>query len=424
MQETFLHYIWQSRSLDFCQLKTTQDEPIKIQQFGHHNENAGPDFLEAKISLSDVIWSGSVEMHIKSSMWHQHNHDADPAYENVILHVVWEHDQEILHRDGQIIPCVQLRDFVDQELIEKYDLLTHQISEFPCHYALPKVAVFQQQAMLEKSAIERLQQKATVVFEILQQVNYDWEEVSFRMMLTGFGMKVNKSPMIRLGETLPYKYLKKHADQPLLVEALLFGQAGMLNKVSDHYGEELFNHYRFLAHKYELSTSLQRPQWKFSRLRPINFPTIRLAQLAQLFAKHPQLFDSILHLTQLKEITSLFNISASRYWLSHYDFGKNWSKETTTLIGKNMIHHLIINVFAPILVAASQYFDEQQSMDKAIQWLEAIPTESNKITRKFEKMMFPVVNAMDSQGCLSLYYNYCLKKNCLRCNIGTAILKS
>jgi hypothetical protein len=423
MQEQFLHYVWNTRSFDQKDLLTTENQTITIEYPGHHNEDAGPDFLEAKIKIDGVMWAGSIEMHLKSSYWHQHRHSQDPAYENVILHVVWEDDQAITYPEGNAIPCLVLPTYVDPTLLDRYDTLLHQIGDIPCQYAIPGVLPIIQRGMLEKAAVERLHAKASEVIGLVNHLNQDWEETCYRLTLAAFGMKVNKKSMERLAETLPFKWIKKHTDRPIMIESLLFGQAGLLDQKEEAYCQELTQHFEFLRHKYNLASSLHRPQWKFSRLRPANFPTIRLAQAAAFFAQHPLLFDNILHMDELKPVSQLFRVETNEYWQHHYDFGKPFAKSGSTKIGLSMVHHLIINVFAPVLVAASRYFDKPEYLDKAMTWLENVPAESNKITRKFGSVGIEPSHSLDSQGCLSLYYEYCLKKNCLRCNIGASILR-
>jgi hypothetical protein len=422
MQEAFLHYIWKTRSFDHSQLITSDGRPITIMTPGTHNDDAGPDFLEARVKIGDMVWSGAVEMHIKSSNWLQHRHSEDPAYENVILHVVWDHDQEISYPEGQPIPSLPLAPHVDPSLLDRYVTLMHQMGELPCNYAISDISDITCKTMLEKSAIERLETKANEINDLLRSQNHDWEEVCYRLILAAYGMKVNKTPMIRLSETLPFKWIKKHSDQPTIVEALLFGQAGLLFEAKDQYVDSLIQHYEFYAHKYNLSTSLQRPQWKFSRLRPANFPTLRLAQVAAFLAQNPSIFDRIIHEDQYAGIIRLFEAPVSDYWQLHFDLGKP-SSHKINKPGRTMIHHVMINVFAPVLVAAGKYLDKHDLIDKAMAWLEQVPAESNKITRKFEAIGIKPIHALDSQGCLSLYYDYCLKKNCLQCNIGASILR-
>jgi hypothetical protein len=423
MREDFIQYIWKHRSFDQMDLRTTSNERIHITKTGYHNDDAGPDFLEASIRIGDVVWSGSVEMHIKSSQWYQHGHHQDPGYQNVILHVVWEHDKEVYHPDGQKIPCLIIKDFVSPSLLDKYKELSNQIADIPCQYSVNTVPTIIQKTMLEKAAVERLKSKADEVLSTFNNCHQDWEETCYRLTLAAFGMKVNKSPLVRLAELTPFKLIKKYANEPKKVSSLLFGQAGLLTDQADDFCKDLKETFEFLRHKHELKTSLHRPQWKFSRMRPANFPTIRIAQASAFLSQNPTLFNHLLASSSHAEIHRFFNGSVHQYWEEHYDFGKKRSKSTKTFLGKQMTNHLIINVFAPVLMAASIHFDETSHSDQALHLLENTSSESNKITRKLQNVGIQIDQAIDSQGALSLYYDYCLKKNCLQCNIGGTILR-
>ncbi|MFZ9046241.1 MAG: DUF2851 family protein [Cyclobacteriaceae bacterium] len=423
MREDLLHYLWKHRSFDQVELKTTCGRSIQILKPGFHNHNAGPDFLEAQIRIDAVAWFGSVELHIKSSDWYQHKHDSNSNYDNVILHVVWEEDRKVFHRDGQLIPCLEIRDLTDTTLLYKYKELTCQISDIPCQFSIQSVPSIIQQSMLENVAVERLKAKAKEVLKTFNSLNQDWEETSYRLIMRAFGTKVNKVPMLRLAELMPFRLLKKYLNEPDTCAALLFGQAGLLLRSKHAYVESLNKRFQYLKHKHSLKTSLDRPQWKFSRMRPANFPSLRLAQYSAFITQNPFLYGYLIELSAFSEIERLFKVSTHTYWEDHYDFNKVRNQKSKPIVGKQMVEHLVINVFSPLLTAVSVHFDQSTYMDRALQLLKNTPSESNTITRKLKKVGIETDNALTSQGALALYYNYCLKKNCLQCNIGGRILR-
>jgi hypothetical protein len=423
MREDLLHYLWKHRSFDQVGLKTTCGKPIQILKTGYHNHNAGPDFLEAQIQIDVVSWNGSVELHVNSSDWYQHKHDSNSNYDNVILHVVWEEDRQVYHADGQLIPCLEIKDLIDPALLYKYKELTYQISDIPCQFSIQSVPSIIQKGMLEKVAVERLKVKAEEVLKTFNSLNQDWEETSYRLTMSAFGTKVNKVPMLRLAELMPFRLLKKYLNEPDTCAALLFGQAGLLLRSKHAYVTGLNERFQYLKHKHALSTSLERPQWKFSRMRPANFPSIRIAQLSAFITQNPTLYGYLTELSVFSEIERLFKVITHPYWENHYDFNKVRSRKSEPIIGKQMVDHLIINVFSPLLMAVSIHFDQSTYMDRALEMLEKTSSESNTITRKLRKVGIETDNALTSQGALALYYNYCLKKNCLQCNIGGTILR-
>ena len=295
MHEGFICYIWQFQYFDKKELKTAQGEKIEVFKPGIGNTHAGPDFSNAKVKIDGIDWVGTVEIHPKSSGWMEHWHDLDPAYENVVLHVVWQNDQPIYRSDKTLLPTLELKDRVDESLIIQYKKLVNTSFSIPCKKSFPQVDEVVKRSMLDRTLMQRLEAKAAQVLEILNHHHGDWQQTAFILLARNFGFKVNSDPFMQLAQSLSYKTLLKHTDKPLQIEALIFGQAGFLDiAVGDEYYQLLRREYNVLSQKYSLSTrKLKRAQWRFLRLRPANFPTVRLAQFAALVAQEKNVFSKI-----------------------------------------------------------------------------------------------------------------------------------
>lgn len=417
MQESFLHYIWQYQYYNKESLETSQGEQILVLHVGQHNTDAGPDFSQARIVIGGIEWSGHVEIHFKSSQWFDHHHDRDQAYDNVILHVVWEDDAAIKRKDDTIIPTITLKARVDQKLISRYRSLVESAFTIPCSKSLADVSEIIRLSTLDQVLVERLQQKSEVVHGILGTTKNDWEETCYRLLCKNFGFKVNDEPFVLLTQSLPYKILLKHADQPIQVEALLFGQAGFLSLTKgDEYYQVLRREYKILQRKYSLEP-LHYSQWRFLRLRPANFPTVRISQIASLLVNHKNLFSKILTITDHRELYTLFSNPPSSYWQEHYHFRKK-SKSKTPTIGRSSIYSIIINSVVPLLAAYSSRTDNYIYMERAIDFLQKTPLENNTIIRQWKDLGWVGKSSFDSQALIGLYNQYCVKRRCLSCTIG------
>jgi len=423
--ESFLHYIWQFQYFRKDDLKTSKGEALQVFQPGIRNSNSGPDFEEAKVKIGKLEWRGSVEIHIKASGWNDHHHSADQAYEKVVLHVVWENDKTIQRTDGSIMPTLELKNRVDPSLWNRYKTLFTSAESIPCATSWHKIPDIIKLSMLDKTVVQRLESKAEVVKDLLSKNNNDWEETCYQLLCRNFGFKVNAEPMLQLAHVLPYKILLKHLDKPIQIEALLFGQAGFLEKVKeDEYTIVLKREYNLLSKKYSLTTKqMNAVQWRFLRLRPANFPTVRLAQLASLLSSQKNLFSKILESTSYKRLTSLLAVDQSEYWQHHYQAGKK-SKTTVPSLGKSSVQNIIINTITPLLTAYGQLHDEQGLIDRTVDVLQHIPAENNKIVREWSALGYTVTSAFDSQGLIELYNNFCMKRRCLECTVGSHIIKS
>jgi arsenate reductase-like glutaredoxin family protein len=421
--EAFLHYIWQFQYFSKEDLRTSEGDLLEIFHPGIANSNAGPDFSNARIKIENLEWRGSVEIHIKASGWSDHQHSSDEAYEKVVLHVVWENDRSIFHSDGSPIPTLELKGRVATEQWTRYKNLISNPESIPCSNHWIKVPDLSKLAMLDKAVAIRLQSKSKIIEATLAKTHGDWEETCYRVLCKNFGFKVNADAMEQLAETISYKTILKSSDKPYHIEALLLGQAGFLEKSSkDEYILLLKREFTLLSKKFNLEgKQMREAQWRFLRLRPANFPTIRLAQLAALFSMHTNLFSKILACKTSKELTELFHVTQSEYWIEHYQVDKP-SAANIDGLGKSSIQNLIINTVAPLLTAYGKLHDDQNYVDRAIDLLQNTPSENNKITRQWNELGFKVKTAFDSQGLIELHNSYCIKRRCLECTVGMHIV--
>jgi hypothetical protein len=424
MNESFLHYIWQLQYFDKKDLKTTDGEAIMIVSPGKGNTNAGPDFLTAKIRIGNIDWAGSVEIHTNASAWKSHGHQGDPAYDNVILHVVWQNDTPALRADGTRIPTLELQMRVDLGLIREYTKLVNNPSSIPCEKSLGGVDGITKISMLDRALMQRLENKASNVLQLFHQAGKDWEEVAFQLTARNFGFKINNEPFFALTQSVSRKTLLKHGDNLTQIEALLFGQSGFLDySIKDDYLKLLQREYHVLAAKYDLEKEKIKPTlWKFMRLRPANFPTLRIAQFSALIHKNKNLFAAIAEARHLTDIKSLFDISTSDYWHRHYRFGRSTARSIATL-GEDSVDNIVINTVAPLLVAYGKYRDDQLFTDRAVEFLHKTPSETNKIVKTWKSLNIESHSAFDSQALIELNNNFCLKRRCLSCHIGASLLK-
>lgn len=418
MNEQFLHYVWKYQKFNYSDLQTIDGDSLHIFQPGSHNHNAGPDFSEARVKIGEIEWAGNVEIHTRASDWNIHGHQHDAAYDSVVLHVVWQADELIL-QNGMVVPTLELKDRIDPELIKNHKSLINQVTDIACATPILEMDQVTITSMISNAAIERFEGKGRNSFNKVSD-NMGWEEACYQSIGSTYGLKVNvENFIVLLGQT-PLKILRKYAHNLKMVEAILFGQAGFLEKPVDDYQKELKDQYEFVMHKHNLSRPLERFQWKFGRLRPASFPTIRIAQMASLLHQTPALFQKILSIDDYAEIRKLIKVRQSQYWLDHFDFGK--PSEKTYLIGDQFVGILIINALVPMLVAYGKYMGEQQWIDKAIRWLEVLPPENNKITRLWKTHQIQPENAFDSQGLIHRYNEYCIKRRCLQCEVGVKII--
>ncbi|MEO5501557.1 MAG: DUF2851 family protein [Ginsengibacter sp.] len=421
MNESLLQYIWQFQYYNRNELTTTKGSSLQIINAGTNNSNQGPDFKNAKIKINDTVWAGHIELHVQSSHWKAHGHSKDSNYNNIILHVVWQHDCEINDTSGNDLPTLELHERVSKLLLEKFNSLLKQPKFIPCENQLPTLTGISIVSWKQRLIAERLLQKSENIFNLLKQNGFHWEETFWWLIATNFGLKVNSNAFLKIAQSLPLALIAKNKDNLLKIESLLFGQAGLLeNEFNEHYAVLLQKEYAFFKKKYKLSPIDESIY--FLRMRPANFPTIRLAQLAQLLFQSEHLFSIIRETTSLKELRKLFMVSANDYWNYHYIFNEEANYKEKRL-GNEMINNIIINTVIPVLFSFGLHHQDEEVKEKAIKWLEELPAEKNKITRGYTNIGFINKNALDSQSLLQLKNAYCAEKRCLECSIGNAILK-
>jgi hypothetical protein len=420
MQEDFLHHIWKHKSFDTSCLKTTNGEAVIIKQFGQHNYNAGPDFFNAQIAIAEQLWAGNVEIHIKSSDWYVHHHELDKAYDNVILHVVWEHDTDIFRKDNSVIPTLELKEYVNRALVSNYDKLMQSKSWINCEKSFPNVDDFLLSNWLERLYIERLEVKSEVIQQLLKTSNNDWEAVLFKMLLKNFGLKVNGESFFSLANAIDFSVVRKLKNNTTDMEALLFGQANLLtDDIENGYFINLKQHYAYLKQKFKLNNQGVLPL-QFFRLRPPNFPTIRLSQFVNLYASHQNLFSKIIDLKTIEEFYKFFKIGVTDFWMSHYTFSKDSNKSKKQLT-TSFIDLLIINTIIPLKFSYAQNQGKQVE-DELFELIRQVKIEKNSIISKFLELKPLEKNALYSQGLLQLKQNYCDKNKCLQCAVGNSLI--
>ncbi|MEL6389371.1 MAG: DUF2851 family protein [Bacteroidota bacterium] len=420
LKEELLHYLWQMKRFDQNDLRTTSGLELSIQAFGQLNHDAGPDFNNGRILVDGTSWVGHIEMHLLSSDWYRHRHHDDPAYDNVVLHVVYHHDREIIRRDGTTIPCLELESRIDQHTLDQYQSLLSTRNWVPCEKHLSTVSELTKRSTLDRMLAERLAQKAQLLATELEQLNGDLATLIYQRFAYSLGLTVNASAMQRLARCIPYRILAKHRDDLFQLESLLFGTSGLIPSThQDDYVNALRREFAILRSKYELE-SLQAVEWKYFKLRPAAFPTIRIAQLAKLIHQIPRL-DDLLIQGSVSEIHTQMAVKAEGFWKYHYTWDTASSPRAKTL-GKSKREVIIINTVAPILWLIGETKSEQRSKDKAIHLLESVKGEKNHITNKWAALGMPNESAMDSQGLVHLKKQFCNQSKCLACPVGVNIM--
>lgn len=423
MREDFLHYLWRLARFDLRDLRTTRGEPITIQHFGIHNTNAGPDFGEARLRIDGLQWAGKVEMHVKSSEWYAHGHDTDSAYDGVILHVVLEEDRVVYRRDGTRIPCLELNGRIPAGVRNRYWRLMHGANWVPCERGLPEVGDPVRRIWLQRVLAERLNRRAKAFATRLDRSGRDWEQAFYELVARAMGGSVNAEAMEMLARSLPLRVVLKHKHSLLQLEALFFGQSALLPAAEDGedgYVTRLRREYALLRTKHGLNP-IPAASWRFLRMRPNNFPTVRIAQLACLCYRSGQLFGKALAAVGAKELTNMFDVSLSNYWRTHYRFGPA-VKAGERRLGTQTIRLLLINAVAPAYVAYARARREDRYRERALDLLEELPAERNAVVDRWRKLGWSAGSAAESQALLELKHEYCDARRCTSCTVGCAIL--
>lgn len=417
MTERLLQYIWQFQYYNLSDLVTEEGETLQVIHPGSLNTHQGPDFTGARIKINNTTWAGSVELHINSSDWRQHKHSADKNYKNVVLHVVWKNDVELNLPFATFV----LEDKVPKLLLSRYDELMNANSFIACEKNIHLVDDLNWQSWKARVLVERLEDKTSQVLEYLQQNSNHWEETCWWLLAKNFGIKQNSLAFEKVAQSIPLNLLAKHKAQIHEAEALLFGQAGLLEATfREDYPKLLQREYQFLQKKYKLKKV--EASMFFLRMRPSNFPTVRLAQLAMLVHQSLHLFSKIKESTDLGSIRKLLNVTANDYWHYHYTFDETTAFKKKNL-GEQMINNIIINTVVPILFAYGHHHKENHYKDKALQWLEQLKAEKNVISQGFAALGVESRTAFDSQALIQLKNNYCNNKRCLDCTIGNKLIR-
>ena len=421
MNEDFLHYAWKYRLFDQENLVSCQGHSLELIDTGQLNRDSGPDFFESRIKIDDLLWVGNIEIHLKSSDWYRHNHDKDLAYNNVILHVVLGNDKDVVLSNGRLLPCLELK--IPAHFLNKYQSLMLSQSWIPCQVDFPKLNNFFVNHWLDRMLLERLERKADEIKKIYHQNSNSWEETFYQLVARYFGMKVNADPFEQLARSIPLKILAKHKNSLLQLEAILFGQAGFLDDSipENLYYLDLQREYQFLKRKFKLKP-IEKIRWKFMRIHPVNFPTVRIAQLANLIYQSQSLFSKIKQIENVDKFYLLLGAEASEYWDNHYRFGEKVDFKKK-ILGKSTLDILIINAIIPILFVYGKEISDHLYVDRALLFLEKMKPEKNSIVKLWKECGVDVRSAYHSQSLLHLKSEYCSKYKCLECELGNRIIR-
>ena len=421
MREDFLHFVWQHGLFDKDNLQTRDGQSLEIISPGFSNSGQGPDFTDARIRIDGRLWAGNVEIHKKSSDWFAHHHEKDPAYDSVVLHVVHIFDMPVYNTHDVYIPVLELKDRIPAKILNNYNALFNNKHPLACAGRLTGIDTPLQTMWMERLYVERLERRTLQFREMLEQTVHDWEGVLYATLLRYFGMPYNTSVFEQLAAALPYEVFKKYISNLMQLEALLMGTAGLLDQVpEDAYTRSLQEEFKFLSEKHGLKPLAVKP--KFGRMRPANFPTIRLAQFAMIYHRNPQLFTHLVHRVDLDGWTETLRVGTSEYWRTHYLPGKE-SKERDKVTGHSFVQKLIVNAIIPVQFAWQTAYgtpDIEPLLELAVR----LPAEDNRITRLFVEQGLPNKNALQSQALIQLKTNYCDPRQCTRCAFGNRLLRS
>ena len=423
MEEQLLHFIWHRKLFQPDDLVTTQGETVEIIHTGIPNQDQGPDFLQARIKIDDQLWAGHVEIHIRSSAWYLHGHETDPHYNNVILHVVWTEDQPVYTADRFLIPCIELEGRVDPQLLARYHHLMNNQEWVPCASSLLQVSPLIRSTWLERLMAERLEHKTSHITTLLARTGQHWEQVFFVLLARQLGAPSNSDTMEELCLKIPWNVLRKHGNRLDQIEAILFGCAGMLEKESqEEYPGQLKKEFDFLKKKYAFGV-LPGLRWKFMRMRPVHFPTVRIAQLAVMIY-HTTHFITLLEEMETADqwIRRLMVQPANEFWKDHYHFSST-APPCSKRLGKSTAEAIVVNVVATVMFLYGKIHGRPNLKEHALSLLRALPAERNAIISGWESCGWRVEDAGQTQSLLHLKKNYCDQRRCMHCAIGLQVLK-
>lgn len=421
--EQLLHYVWKHKIFPLTPLQTTSGQPVEVIDPGLPNMNAGPDFFNAKLKIDGTLWVGNVEIHTRASDWYRHGHDRDKSYDNVIMHIVDESDCEVHHTDGEEVPQILLH--CPESISRRYDELKQAEIYPPCYSILSTLPKLTVHSWLSALQVERFDQKARTIAERLERCNQHWEDVFFITLARNFGFGLNGDAFEAWANHLPFRAVDKHRDNLFQVEAFFMGQAGLLEETSgdDVYYQKLQKEFQYLQHKFDLPVPMTSDQWRFLRLRPGNFPHVRLAQLANLYHREQSLFSRVMAAETVEDVKKILVTRASAYWEEHFTFQKTSPRQEKRL-GENALNLILINTVIPFLYAYGLHKADESLCERATRFLESLKAENNHVTRLWGGAGLPVFTASDSQALLQLQKEYCDKKDCLRCRFGYEYLRN
>jgi hypothetical protein len=425
-KEDFLQAVWKYQYFDKNGLRSSDGQTLEVKKIGLHNFYHGPDFLESCIKIGGLDLFGHVEVHRKASDWKNHEHDADTRYNSVILHVVYENDSEIFRNDGTKIPTLELKGKILLDVVRNYEKLISSGDGLLCSEFLPEILPILKFSMLEKALVERLEDKSTSVFHILEGTKGDWEETSYRWLFQSFGFKTNSLSMLRLSESIPYRTLQKLSNHAKGIEAILLGQADLLpEQPVDEYSKELKSEFEFYMKKYGLKKTVYCQDWKFMGVRPQNNPVLRIVQLAAFLSQNKNIFsEAIYESSKFDVFRQLFTIEVNPYWEKHLRPGVPANQKLSKKLSENTIRLLMINFVVPLWFSYGRYIENSQWKDKCFDLLQELKPEINHITKRFNAYNWICENAFDSQGMIGLFNMYCIQKKCMDCKIGHSLLKT
>lgn len=423
MKEEFISYLWRQGLLKSTGLKTLDGIAVEIISPGLDNQDSGPDFLAAKVRIDGILWAGNVEVHVCSSDWDKHGHQHDEAYDNVILHLVYQGDKMVFNSRAEPIPVLEIKNNVDPKILDRYKNFWTTKCRIPCLPRLDQVSGVLITNWLRHLLMERLERKASEMGRFLNYFSNNWEQVFYFLLARNFGMKTNMVPFGLLAQATPFRVLARCRGQPARIEAILFGQAGMLDReFSETYPAGLKKEYQYQQHKFRLNP-LRASLWKFSRLRPPNFPTIRIAQFAMLMNKPLRLFRATMEAPGPECLHQILETNASGYWDAHYIFEKASVHQTKNL-GKETMNNIIINTISPLQYIYGKETNKPELIVRALAHLHEIPPERNGPVRRWEASGFVPRNAADTQALLEAWKQFCTPGKCLCCRIGHQLMSA
>jgi len=423
LKEDVFHYVWITKNFNVKALKTIDRRDLFIRKFGHHNHDAGPDFLESEIVIDNQSWFGNIEIHTKASDWYRHKHHNDPNYNSVILHVSYIHDKDIVNQAGHKIPAIELKPYLNKHVMKNYATFNDKASFVPCEELIHRIDNTEIELFKEDLLIDRIRSKTKTIDRIFSETKKDWQETWYRFIMRSLGSQINQDAFESTAIALPYKILLKHRNNPMQVYAFLFGQSGFLQSPLDDFTKQLTKEYQFLSKKYDLKP-LPITVWKFARMRPAAFPPLRLAAFAEWVIKEGDFYQGFSQCNQIREVSDMLQVKLHPYWDNHYRLGKVASKVYQKKLSPTFINNMLINAFIPFRFYKAKWLNQPEIQIAVVEMLRELKPEINKIMKQWSKIGMINDSAFDSQALLHLNKNYCNLKACLKCKIGHKLLNN